>query len=103
MRSVFLSVPMNGKTDDEIKDELDYLKTHLRPEDVAVDNFIEKPANSERLYCLAEAIKKIGECDAIILHPNWRSSKGCRIEYRVAIEYGIPIILYRGLYMEQIS
>lgn len=34
-------------------------------------------------------------CDAIMMHSNWRESKGARIEYSIAKEFGI-IIMYQS-------
>ena len=30
-------------------------------------------------------------CDAIVMHPNWRHSKGCQLEHGYAEKSGMPI------------
>lgn len=92
MKKVFLSLPMSGHTDEWIRDQIELMKHALKDDEIAVDNYIEKPEGSERLYCLGEAIKKLGECDAIMLHPRWIDANGCVIEYYVARQYGLEII-----------
>ena len=93
MRKVFLSVPMSGKTEAEIRKEIDYLKSFADSKtDLCVDNFIDAPWYGSQLYCLGEAIKKLGYCDVIFMHPDWKSAKGCRVEEFVAREYGIEVV-----------
>ena len=91
MKKVFLSVPIDGLTKDMIMDEIRYLRNICDEYRVKyVDNFITKPPGSERLYCLGEAIKKLGECDAILIAHDWRLDRECHIELGTALIYRIP-------------
>ena len=62
---VFISVGMRGRDDEEIKNDIsratkDILNRWSDAE--VVDNFVERPEDvSERLYCLGEAIKILGD------------------------------------------
>lgn len=91
-KKVFLSLPMRGRTDEEIKADVKKMTSKLHADEEAVDNFITAPEDAGRLYCLGEAIKKLGDCDMIMLHPDWCKANGCIIEYYTARHYGIKII-----------
>lgn len=90
MEKVFISFPMHGKSFKEALAIRDSMIDYLKPDQVPVDNLIEKPEDSERLYCLGEAIKKLGECDMALFHPEWQKCNGCCVEMLVAKRYGIP-------------
>lgn len=96
---VFISIPFKGRTDEAIKHDIHQLKNQFAEFYLKknlckikfVDNFIEKPADSERLYCLGEAIKKLGDCDIVIFGKDFHKADGCMIEYEVAWRYGIKM------------
>ena len=102
-KRVFLSLPMSGYADEWIRKEILSMIEKLEPDEDAVFNFNLYPreinmdletCNSEiysRFKNLSEAIKKLGTCDAILMHPAWRTAHGCNVEWTVAKEYGIPI------------
>lgn len=95
---IFISVPMRGRTDEEIKKEIDKAREILikkYPECEIVDNFIKKPeGNDEALYCLGEAIKKLGNCDAVYFCDGWVKARGCLVERSVALAYDIECLYY---------
>lgn len=91
MRKIFLSVPMKDLTKEEIQANIDWFKPYLTDEDEPVNNIIEVPEGSPRLYGLGEAIKKLGDCDEVWMHPNWRFHNGCHIEHETALLYGITV------------
>ena len=39
-------------------------------------------------------LELLKRCDAIVMHPNWIHSKGCKIEHAYAEENGMPIFYY---------
>ena len=99
---VFLSLPMNGKTDEEINAELckmeEWAITEFGPDEelhfvhnqfCPLKPAMQAPVKNEALLYLGEAIKKLAYCDAIIYHPDWESARGCRAEAGVAFDYGI--------------
>lgn len=102
MKKVFLSLPMHGKSDLEIRNEINYLKSdeikqkleiELNDDIEYIDNFDATGTESDgRLYYLGQAIQKLDKCDAILFASNWESAKGCKIEYDVAIMYRIKVI-----------
>lgn len=109
-KRVFLSLPMSGYADEWIRKEILSMIEKLEPDEDPVYNFNLYPreinmdletCNSEiyfkhekdnsRFKNLSEAIRKLGTCDAILMHPAWRTAHGCNVEWTVAKEYGIPV------------
>lgn len=108
---IFLSTPMSGRTDEQIRNELSgmiatFLLKNSFPKEtefIFVDNFNVGPKNMaemERqakdkvtppLVYLGEAIKKMADCDAVVFAEKYYESKGCTIEEQVAILYGITM------------
>ena len=92
-KRVFLSFPMRGYTGNEIIEMKKEMIPCLKQSEIPIDNYIEQPSwCKERLWCLGEAIKKLGECDAAIFHYKWKEARGCIVERTVAEQYGIEII-----------
>ena len=44
--------------------------------------------NADDLYYLAKIVDAIGKVDGLVFMPGWENSRGCKIEYQVAKEYG---------------
>ena len=106
---VFLSLPMSGRTDEEINNQIkemtEAVENHFVIDRYLVihDNFDYKPTTllesdpvTIPLLYLGQAIKKIGMCDAVVFGENWERARGCRIEFLVAKEYDVPIYFMDG-------
>ena len=93
MCTVFLSYPMNGKTEKEMKEIRDEMIKML-PEGLNwIDNSDCKGEETDgRLHYLGEAIKKMDKADMVMFHRDWQRARGCHIEMEVARAYNIPII-----------
>ena len=93
---VMISQPMNGRSEEEIKKERQdiiekFNKMHIEVintlfEEEAPDNF------NVAVYYLGKSISAMKDIDAIYMCDNWLNARGCRIENRVAREYGIKIL-----------
>lgn len=87
-KRVFISVPMNGRTDDQIKQDIQdgkatYLVDHSHEDIEFVDNYIDEDASAIKnpaLFYLGESIKRIGTCDDVVFCGDWRSARGCLVE-----------------------
>lgn len=93
-QKVFVSVGMRGRDAEQIAEDIVRVKKTLRKEGVDfifVDNMIEIPYEANRLYGLGEAIKTIGDCDAVAFCFEWQEYSGCIIEHLVAEQYGLDI------------
>ena len=95
MTRVFISQPMQGKTDEEIKQvrdmDIEFIKT-VYPDAEIIDSFM--PGNAPKdsrsgVYKLGQSIQLLAEADVLFLSKGWEQARGCRIEQSVAVSYGI--------------
>lgn len=92
---IMISQPMNGKTNEEIKDNrrriLEKLKEmHIEVIETIFDYDEEtKEINNAPVYYLAKSIEKMSDADAILFMNGWETARGCLIEHEIAIKYGI--------------
>lgn len=91
-----ISQPMFGRAEEKIKKERaeiieKFNKMHIEVLDTL---FTEEPPNTcnMAIYYLAKSIDAMKDIDALYMCDNWNLSRGCKIEYLVAKEYGIKIL-----------
>lgn len=94
---VFISQPMKGKTNEEIKAERNRLIGKVRAlygDDIEViDSFFENaPADARPLWFLGKSLELLATADVAAFARGWRDARGCRIENICAIEYGIEVV-----------
>lgn len=86
-----ISQPMNGKTNEEVREERKTLVNELTEQGYeVVDTVISEnaPKNcDEAIYYLSKSIEFISKVDAIIFMNGWEKARGCKIEYEVAKNY----------------
>lgn len=106
-KTIFLSLPMKGRTDVDIQNTIFGMKriiTAMYPNDelVFVNDFYCAPegledAKHKSLLYLGESIKKMGKCDYIAVIENRNCElykyRGCYIEEEVARNYGLHFIM----------
>lgn len=97
MKKLFISQPMNGKTDGEILRErracMKYAERALGESVEVVDSFFaDTPTNASPLWYLGESLKLLSEADVAYFAAGWVDARGCRIEHTCAKEYGIQTI-----------
>ena len=97
MLKIFISQPMNGLTDEEIKvrreDAIEKLKKHFEEEIEIIDSFFEKaPHDAKPLWFLGKSLELLSTADCALFLDGWNSARGCRIENSCAVEYCIPDI-----------
>lgn len=90
---VFISQPMRGKTDEEIRkiraDVTDCVKEMFGCDvEVMESIFVDE---HEPLCYLGRSIAMIAEAELVCFAPGWSKARGCRIENMAAHEYGKPI------------
>lgn len=105
---VTISMPMNGKSHDQIKRERENTIEKIKNMHMEfVDNIIETTADPDIyyhpvLYYIAESIDIIATCDAVYFMPGWQESRGCVIERQICEAYGVKILDYPFFeYLEQ--
>lgn len=94
---VFISQPMKGKTNEEIKAERNRLLGKVRAlygDDIEViDSFFENaPADARPLWFLGKSLELLSTADVAVFARGWQDARGCRIENTCAIEYGIEVV-----------
>lgn len=99
MKYVFVSQPINGKTDDEVFLERESAIAKIREktgeEIIVLDSFIleDAPENSNvGLWYLGKSIAILAEADLAYFVKGWNEARGCVIEHECAEKYGIEII-----------
>ena len=115
MKTVFLSLPMKGRTDEDIKQTIKSMARIILAmypgEDIQfVDNFSsshsftneeEDEAKNKSLLYLGEAIQKMAHCDHIAVIENHNCDlynyRGCFMEKEVARNYGLQLIIINDL------
>lgn len=93
---VMLSQPMNGRSEEEIKKEREEIIEKFNKMHIEVINTLfteEAPDDCNvAVYYLGKSISEMKDIDALYLCDNWNLARGCRIEEKVAKEYGIKIL-----------
>lgn len=97
-KKIFISVPMNGKTDEEIaeaerrvKDVL-WIKGYATNEAIFYDGrgFLKPPPVKEiDVWLLAQSIAEMSDADLVAFGEGWTEARGCRFEHDIATEYGM--------------
>ena len=99
MKKLFVSQPMKGKTDKEIKEERDLAVKEaslLLGESVEIiDSFFEgAPAEAKPLWFLGKSFELLSTADVAYFAKDWDKYRGCKMENTAAKEYGIKSIEY---------
>lgn len=102
-KKVFISIPMNGFEETDIRSEIDnvfkvvceeYAQFDIDCE--LIDSFITDEPDTDICYpsvwYLGKSIKKLSEADVVVFHPGWRNARGCIIEHMVCALYDIPYV-----------
>lgn len=109
MKRIFLSLPMSGRSDEEIKTQIEEMKAEFllknpldKGEEIAfVHNFeemevitntfdlFEGERKTPALYYLGRAINKMAYCDGVLFAEDFTLARGCLVEEIVAKRYGI--------------
>lgn len=96
--NVFISQPMNGKTNSEIKRAriaaMDHVEMLFPGEDVKfIDSFFEDaPHDAKPLWFLGASLQKMADADAVYFCRGWNNARGCKVEWEAAKAYGLKII-----------
>ena len=98
MKKLFISQPMNGKTNDEILSVREKaIKSAERelgePVEVIDSFFKDAPHEARPLWFLGKSLELLSTADVVYFANGWENARGCRIENQCAIEYGIQLII----------
>ena len=90
---IFISQPMRGKTDEQIKEERNAaclrIKNLFGEEVEVIDSFFEGVYHEEKpLFYLGKSLELLSQADLVYFVKGWNNSRGCKIEQRCSDEYG---------------
>lgn len=91
---------MKGLTREAVRDKFTSLKDKLEKQGYTViDSVIENSpgVKSTSLWCIGKSIQLMSDCDVIYFAKGFNKARGCRIEYKVARDYGIPMMFEEDL------
>ena len=96
MKKLFVSVPMKGRTEEEIRKTIDKMKKVAEifegEELELIESYIEDNPpkdNNQAIWFLGESLKKLAQADVFIgISDSW-DWNGCQIERETAERYGI--------------
>lgn len=100
MINVFVSCPMYGYKDGHIIKVFEsvkkWLSLYLKDDFRILDSYInETSKNCDALapvVYLSKSIEKLAKADLAVFTPGWKEARGCKIEHRIASDYGIRIL-----------
>ena len=97
MKKVFISQPMNGKTDEEILEvrnkAIESASELLGEEVEVIDSFFkDAPHEAKPLWFLGKSLELLSTADVAYFAKGWEKARGCKIENECAIAYGITVI-----------
>lgn len=93
---VMISLPMDGVSDEEIKQQMTDIRVQFEAAghevvnsllDLRIDGYKNVP-----LLYLGASIQIISDVDAVYFAPGWDKARGCKIERQVCEAYGVQII-----------
>lgn len=97
MLKLFISQPMNGRTNEEIKAEREaakkYVEYVLGEQVEVIDSFFENaPAQAKPLWYLGKSIELLSTADVVHFCEGWENARGCKIERTCAEEYCLQMV-----------
>lgn len=99
MKRLFISQPMNGKTNEEIfaerEEAVKYVREEIGEDVELIDSFIKEDAPdgaNSGLWFLGKSLELLATADIAYFVGGWQCARGCLIEYDCAVKYGIDII-----------
>jgi hypothetical protein len=106
MKKLFVSVPMKGRTEGEIKKSIQKMKKIAEifegEELELIDSYIEDNPpkdNNQAIWFLGESLKKLAQADAFIGIAENYDWNGCSIERETAEKYGIETYMIPARYV----
>ena len=109
-KNIFISQPMTGKSEEEILatrqkeiDKIHQLASKDGEQVNIIDSYIDDATRNEfqgrmgdainwDIYWLSQSLQKLALADTIWLCDGWGHSKGCKIELKCAMQYGLDIV-----------
>lgn len=97
MTKVFISQPMNGKTNKEIEAERNQIKEKLddyygEGNYEIIDSFFkDAPHDAKPLWFLGKSFELLSTADVCVFTKGWENARGCKMEHLACENYKITI------------
>ena len=100
MEKAFISTPMSDRSPEEIQESLrraaEYLKKKGYTAASSYDpdgiyNAAKEGIKNPSLYMLGKSFVIMSDCDAVFFCRGWDHSRGCKLEFEAAFDYGLDI------------
>jgi len=92
---IMISQPMTGKSTETIRNERQELVKSLESQGhIVIDTVFEfegKDPYNNGLFYMGHSILAMSEVDAVVFMKGWERSRGCKLEYELARQYGLFI------------
>lgn len=97
MKKIFISQPMKGKSNEQIKKERELIIKNIEymMEGEAfeiMDTVFEDFKGATPLKFLAKSLMVLADSDYAYFAEGWEEARGCRIEHECALEYRITLL-----------
>ena len=96
MKKLFISLPMAGKSEEEIRNKMaeykEYAEYLMGEELELIDSFIYNAPGDIKdvgVWCLGRSIMMMADADVVYFGRGWGSARGCIVEHEVACGYEI--------------
>lgn len=89
---VFISQPMNGKSDRMIREERQPVVEACKKNGWEVIDSVFDMGPGSAIKYLAKSIELMDDADRVVMMKGWERSRGCRIEHEVAVAYGREVV-----------
>lgn len=94
IKTVMISQPMRGKTDEEIREERKQVVNMLENQgfnviDTIIEDFTDK---IDPIFYLVKSLEYLANANYVYFMKGWEKARGCKIEHEVAVEYGKEVI-----------
>ena len=99
MKRVFISQPMNGKSEEDIlkcrEKAIESVKQQFDEDVSIIDSYFEDfnpKEGSIPLKYLSKSLELLADADVAYFAKGWEYARGCCIEHICAVQYGIDVI-----------
>lgn len=98
MKKLFISQPMNGKSNEEIlavrQKAIESAERELGENVEVIDSFFkDAPTEAKPLWFLGKSLELLATADVAYFAKDWETARGCKIEHECAVEYGIETVI----------
>lgn len=104
---VMISQPMRDFTKEQIKETRaaaiayiqeqghEFVDSYFGDEWAKSENMTARGVVNVPVAFLSKSIEKMANCDAVLFCPGWGAMRDCRIEHRIALDYGLTCLYMR--------